>query len=126
MCKLTTPDGANGECKKIRNAELQKKRLFYKLRKLDPNPGPGEFKIPVLDQPAKAISDLSMTDPFTAHHFNMLFLAFGMNLRDVIIPAAIAKFAGKDMTSYEDYFEITDFFKKELKVRLILNAFEYY
>ena len=115
-CSISTPGSASQECTEERQDELEKKRAFYKLRKLNKNPGPGEFQIPVLDQPPNKILRLAMSDPFSAHHFNMLFITFGMTLKDKIVPAALGKFARRDLTSYEDYFEVADFFKKALKV----------
>ena len=106
-------------CNMVRKTELAKKKMFYKLRKLNSNPGPGEFQIPVLDQPAEKILELSLTDPFTAHHFNMLFIAFGKTLKDKILPVVLKQFSEKDLTSYQGYFQITDFFKKALKVSSI-------
>ena len=102
-------------CDMARKTELAKKKMFYKLRKLNSNPGPTEFQIPVLDQPAEKILELSLTDPFTAHHFNMLFIAFGKTLIK-ILSVALKQFSEQDLTSYQGYFQITDFFKKAFKV----------
>eukprot|EP00794_Sanderia_malayensis_P009939 gene9939-10959_t len=113
-CTLSLPTHTSAKCRKIRKLELAKQKVFFKLTKPPANATGIQVPNPLLDKSLKETSQYFSTDKFSAHYYNVYF---GMIKQSSSVTAAtIKKFYGKDFTTYNNYFQVADFFRKSMKM----------
>eukprot|EP00794_Sanderia_malayensis_P009938 gene9938-10958_t len=122
-CTVSLPTQTTAKCRKIRKLEVAKQKAFFKLTKPLNNVTGIQVTCPLLDKSWNQTSEHYKMDKFTAHHYNVYF---DMHERSSSVSAAtIKKFYAKDFTTYNNYFQVADFFRKSMKKPGLIPYFKF-